>query len=275
MVTQTPMNLWLPYPSGVTATCVQGAMSCSTHKELYAWDFDLPPNTPIVCVQRGRVVLLMDENTPSRSDNGISNAVFVDHGGARFATYLHHRPYSAQVKLGEIVRFGTKLAEVGSSGTFSPHLHFDVRGSNWITSHNVRFIGSQNQLTEVVEGNSYLSATPAFAPNDIESFEDSVLEGGEFLANGIRLESGLPAYSFPAESEIIFHGSALKNAQHVFFHLWKMGRTGPDLTLDTTVDQKGVFTLRVCIPERFTGCYLYKITARNRSGRALLPAWIH
>jgi len=251
-------------------------MSQFTHKGLYAWDFILPPETPIASVKPGRVIFLVDNSTATGSnDYALSNMIWVDHGGNRFTTYLHHRAHTALVRLGEIVSTGTKLAEVGSSGTIISHLHFDLRGSSWHTSHSVRFVGRQNQLMEVVQGESYLSATPEPIPTDTESFTDSALGGEEFLANGIRLQTGLQSYSLPVETEIIFRGTVLKKPEFVFFYLWRMGKRGPSLSVHEPVGRNGEFELRVCIPGQFTGCCFYKISARVRSGPALLPVWVH
>jgi len=251
-------------------------MSQFTHKGLYAWDFILPPETPIASVQPGRVIFLVDNSTATGSNNfALSNMIWVDHGGNRFTTYLHHRAHSARVRLGEIVGTGTKLAEVGSSGTIAPHLHFDLRGGSFHTSHNVRFVGCQNEPRDVVQGESYLSATPESIPPAVGSFTDSVLGGEEFLANGIRLETGFQAYSLPVASEIIFRGTVLKKPEFVFFYLWRMGQKGPGLSVYEPVGQNGEFELRVYIPEQFAGCCFYKISSRVRSGPAQLPVWIH
>jgi murein DD-endopeptidase MepM/ murein hydrolase activator NlpD len=271
-----PINFWLPYPNGISAYCAQGAMSNFTHKDTYAWDFVLPSNTHIVSARAGRVVFIRDDSTATGTNKfSLANMVLVDLGGGQFATYQHHRQGTARVRLGDMVGVGTQLAEVGSSGTISPHLHFDMRGGDWKTSHDVRFIGQQIQSIEIVAGKNYLSGTEECVPAAQESFTESVLDGLEFLANGIRLVQGRPAYFLPVESEIIFRGSVIKQAEYVFFYLWKMNRSGVTLSLRTTVDRKGEFLLKLHIRRKFTGCYGYMLTARNRSGPALLPAWVH
>ena len=40
-----PLTLWLPYASGSSAQCAQGAMSGGSHRGLHAWDFMLAGRT--------------------------------------------------------------------------------------------------------------------------------------------------------------------------------------------------------------------------------------
>lgn len=54
------------------------------------------------------------------------NYVTVDHGNGVITHYAHHR--SNFVQIGEIVRRGQKIAEVGRTGNATgPHLHFELR----------------------------------------------------------------------------------------------------------------------------------------------------
>lgn len=57
----------------------------------------------------------------------LGNYVVIDHGNAEFALYAHLRPGSVRVRVGENVREGTPVGQLGSSGnSTAPHLHFQV-----------------------------------------------------------------------------------------------------------------------------------------------------
>lgn len=64
------------------------------------------------------------------ADDALGNAVIVDIGGGRFATYAHLKPGSVRVQVGERVRAGQPLGALGNSGnSLAPHLHFHVSSS--------------------------------------------------------------------------------------------------------------------------------------------------
>jgi Peptidase family M23 len=59
------------------------------------------------------------------------NTITLDLGGGQYAHYLHLQPGSVRVKLGERVRRGQILAQIGDSGDArEPHLHFQVSTSS-------------------------------------------------------------------------------------------------------------------------------------------------
>jgi murein DD-endopeptidase MepM/ murein hydrolase activator NlpD len=268
-------DIWLPFPAGVSAFCAQGPLSNATHQGQYAWDFILPVRSPIVSARCGRVFFIADDSSATGSHSpSWANMIFVDLGGGRFASYVHHRTGTARVKLGDLVGVGTQLAEVGSSGTTSPHLHFDIRGGDWKTSHNVRFSGHKNALIEVMEGQNHLSVTEESEPVEEESFVDSVLDGREFLANGVQLQPGLPAYVFRAGSEVVFRGTLLKQEKYVFFQLWRRGSKPSALSSYACAEQNGGFVLRLQIPGKLSGSYWYMLSCRNRYGATQIPVWV-
>jgi Peptidase family M23 len=60
-------------------------------------------------------------NTPG------GNVVVIDHGSGQFSYYAHLRARSVSVKIGNKVKSGDPLGEVGNSGdSTEPHLHFHV-----------------------------------------------------------------------------------------------------------------------------------------------------
>lgn len=59
-------------------------------------------------------------------ENGYGNVIKIDHGKGIETTYAHCSVITA--KKGEVVKKGTKIGEVGSTGNSTgPHLHFEVR----------------------------------------------------------------------------------------------------------------------------------------------------
>lgn len=81
-------------------------------------DFPAPIGTPIVAAAGGFVVAV--EIHPA-----YGTMVMVDHGNGLVTRYAHLSKTST--KLGELVKRGQKIAEVGSSGrSTGPHLHFEV-----------------------------------------------------------------------------------------------------------------------------------------------------
>lgn len=57
-----------------------------------------------------------------------ANFVFVDHGDSHISWYFHLRKNSISVSVGDLVKVGQQIGEVGSSGISSgPHLHFETR----------------------------------------------------------------------------------------------------------------------------------------------------
>ncbi|MBL8559005.1 MAG: M23 family metallopeptidase [Hyphomonadaceae bacterium] len=57
----------------------------------------------------------------------LGNAVVIDHGDGEFSSYAHLKPGSVAVRVGDVVKTGHLLAQIGSSGNSTePHLHFQV-----------------------------------------------------------------------------------------------------------------------------------------------------
>ncbi|HEY9679928.1 MAG TPA: M23 family metallopeptidase [Drouetiella sp.] len=267
---------WLPYSEGNVARCIQGPMSGTTHQNCYAWDFVLPPKSLIISAYPGQVCYIFDDSKHSGAHSPEhSNLIIVDCGANRFATYAHHLTGTALVKLGDMVYAGTPLAEIGNSGTTSPHLHFDVRGANWQTSHDVRFHGAENGSIQVKDGTNYLSRTKEILLNPPEVFVNSMLSGDEFLANGVRtLAQQNPSYLFEAGSKCVYRGSLLTRSENVFFQLWGYGIKGAVLATHARTDRGGEFVLEISIPSKLKGSFWYMLSSRCRSGTSIVPVGI-
>ena len=265
------LTLWLPYGGGSSAVCGQGAMSSGTHRGLHAWDFLLAEGEPVVAAAPGRVIRVTDNRRTTGSNNfDLANHIFVDVGDGRFMTYTHHKAGTAKVRPGDVVAVGTRLADVGRTGTIEPHIHFDVRGPSWHQSHQARFRAGTRarslQAVEVVAGQSYRSMTPT-ARRAPRRFDDSVLRGDEFGANGVELEPGRPMFRIPLDEEVVFRGKVLEEATQVWFFVWRDGRTS-DYTASTVPEEDGSFTLSVKIPEHARASTWYRITIQPKNGTA-------
>jgi len=100
------------------------------------WDFGAPnfaamdAGRPILAVADGTVTAVVEGNTDrSTSQTGLpANLVTIDHGDGWTTSYIHLRRDSVQVKVGDVVQQGDRLALEGSSGnSTASHLHFEVR----------------------------------------------------------------------------------------------------------------------------------------------------
>jgi hypothetical protein len=85
---------------------------------------------PVLAAKDGQVVYVQSdvaENSPgSRNlDMPDGNIVILDHGNFQFSVYAHLKPNSTGFRVGNMVRAGTIIGEVGNSGdSLEPHLHF-------------------------------------------------------------------------------------------------------------------------------------------------------
>lgn len=81
-------------------------------------DFAAPAGTPILAAAGG-VVSVAEHNA------AFGNMVMIDHGNGLQTLYAHASKFN--VKIGEIVRKGQQIAQVGSTGrSTGAHLHFEV-----------------------------------------------------------------------------------------------------------------------------------------------------
>jgi murein DD-endopeptidase MepM/ murein hydrolase activator NlpD len=81
-------------------------------------DFEAAPGTPILAAAGG--VVVTQELHPA-----YGNMVEIDHGNNLITRYAHAS--KVFVKIGDVVKRGQKIAEVGTTGrSTGPHLHFEV-----------------------------------------------------------------------------------------------------------------------------------------------------
>ncbi len=109
---------------------------------------------PLLSVADGTVVKVSDDVPDTGpgalpgGDEGLSpndvggNVVVLRIAPHLFAFYLHNKPGSTVVKVGDTVKQGQQLAELGSSGnSLAPHLHFQLgRSRNMLAAENVPYV---------------------------------------------------------------------------------------------------------------------------------------
>ena len=88
--------------------------------------------SPVLAPADGRVVGVTDDqvDTPPGTNGDHANSLVIDIGGGRYVALAHLKQGSMMVRVGDVVRRGQPLAEVGNSGhTNEPHLHLQVQDS--------------------------------------------------------------------------------------------------------------------------------------------------
>ncbi|REK69630.1 M23 family peptidase [Paenibacillus paeoniae] len=117
-------KLGMPINSGARVTSNFGTRNhpitgkSHTHTGI---DFGAPQGTDIFAAEGGVVIV-------SQLWSGYGNCIIIDHGNGLWTLYGHIRNGGLLVSVGDQVKRGQKIAEVGSTGNSTgPHLHFEVR----------------------------------------------------------------------------------------------------------------------------------------------------
>ncbi|SAL16369.1 peptidase M23B [Caballeronia arvi] len=110
-----------PVAFGRTSSLFGNRLDPFTHHLSFHPGLDLsaPTGTPILAAAGGRVIR-------AGPMPGYGNAVEIDHGHGVITRYAHAS--KIEVRVGQTVKPGESIAEVGSTGrSTGPHLHFEVR----------------------------------------------------------------------------------------------------------------------------------------------------
>ncbi|MGA5710352.1 M23 family metallopeptidase [Streptomyces cellulosae] len=87
-------------------------------------DYAVPTGTPVVAAHGGTVVKAGGNGAGDGPAYG--NAIVIKHGNKTYSQYAHLS--SVNVKVGQVVKTGQKIALSGNTGNSSgPHLHFEIR----------------------------------------------------------------------------------------------------------------------------------------------------
>ncbi len=135
----------------------QGPGGVFSHKDLFAYDFQMPLGTPVVAARDGIVALIKTDSSVGGADKSYidkANFISVYHQDGSIANYFHLGKNGAAVKEGQFVRKGDIIGYSGNTGfTSGPHLHFEVVQPNLNSDKNilVRFnweAGNNNYLAK-------------------------------------------------------------------------------------------------------------------------------
>ncbi|MBF7728776.1 peptidoglycan DD-metalloendopeptidase family protein [Pseudomonas sp. N040] len=134
-----------PYPlpwRGGPFRLTQGANGKYSHftpKGRYALDIAMPEGTPIVAARSGMVVKIENQQS-GRGNNPSGNFVRVLHDDGTMGVYLHLMRGSVQVREGQRVALGERLARSGNTGNSTgPHLHFVVQRNVGMALESIPF----------------------------------------------------------------------------------------------------------------------------------------
>lgn len=156
----------LPYGDDVSFPIIQGYAAKLTHRgaERYTLDFGMPVGTPVHAAREGVVVLVEDSHDTGcgREECGrYANFVVVLHSDGTTGEYFHLERSSVQVRVGERVQRGQRLARSGNTGfSTAPHLHFGVYRTDrerHTESLAVRFVTRAGAINQPRSGAHYLN----------------------------------------------------------------------------------------------------------------------
>jgi murein DD-endopeptidase MepM/ murein hydrolase activator NlpD len=134
----------LPYPVGETAWVSQPWGDTGTHRGRFAIDFSMPFGAEITAARGGMVTEIRDQYRDDDVAGGHENGVYVLHEDGTMALYLHMSEDGVLVQVGDEVETGQVIGLVGTTGTTTPHLHFEVfegqgEGTQWYRTVPVSF----------------------------------------------------------------------------------------------------------------------------------------
>ena len=128
---RTTLNrYYLPVPKQSIQKIDRTSSPAHIGKLRNAIDFIVPENTPVLAATDGIITFVKDDSKiggPNPAYWNFSNFIVIMHKNKEFSRYDHLTFKSSNVKVGQSVKQGQKIAEVGMTGyTFIPHLHFQI-----------------------------------------------------------------------------------------------------------------------------------------------------
>ncbi len=129
---------WMGGPFRLTQG-VNGRYSHFTPKGRYALDIAMPEGTPIVAARPG-VVVKIENDQSGRGNNPSGNFVRILHDDGTMGVYLHLMRGSVQVREGQQVAIGERIARSGNTGNSTgPHLHFVIQRNMGLALESIPF----------------------------------------------------------------------------------------------------------------------------------------
>ena len=121
-----------------------GRFSHNDAQNLHAVDFALPVGTPILAVRAGTVMQVesdFDKAGLNREKfGGRANFIRILHDDGGMAVYAHLQWDGVQVRVGQRVQQGQRIALSGNTGfTTGPHLHFVVQANRGMQLASIAF----------------------------------------------------------------------------------------------------------------------------------------
>jgi murein DD-endopeptidase MepM/ murein hydrolase activator NlpD len=117
----------LPYPVGARYEVLQAyCYDRGSHGNQLAYDFLMNEGSPVTAARAGIVAGLEDRWPDSDWDSSHFNYLLIRHDDGSVAFYAHLRLGSMQVRLGDAVDAGDRIADSGHCGTPIADLHFGV-----------------------------------------------------------------------------------------------------------------------------------------------------
>jgi len=155
----------LPYPVGDSYAVVQGNCDGRGHAagtpNQYAYDFGMQTGSAVVATASGVVVSVeegVSNDRPLKGSWSGGNFVTIQHSNGLYSGYAHLDQWGVLVEVGDIVSQGQLIARSGNSGTYNPHLHFQVGESAYaipVTFRNTRAHPNGLVLGEVYTAEGY------------------------------------------------------------------------------------------------------------------------
>ena len=136
-VTLAAPPIHTPWPCDVEKQVTQGHNTASSHSsdsfDAWAWDFGLGEGEPVVAPYDGVVRSVEDGFDISCGIDGgcwrSTNHVVIAFDDGSEAQLMHLRMGSSDLRVGQVVRRGQKVGEIGLSGQITAaHLHFHIQG---------------------------------------------------------------------------------------------------------------------------------------------------
>ncbi|HEX8677846.1 MAG TPA: M23 family metallopeptidase [Segetibacter sp.] len=120
----------IPVPQGILQRIDRTSSPAHIGKLRNAVDFIVPQNTPVLAAADGLVTFVKDDSNVGGPDPSYwhsTNFISIMHSYGEYTRYDHLAYHSSKVRVGQQVRAGQEIANVGMTGyTFTPHLHFQV-----------------------------------------------------------------------------------------------------------------------------------------------------
>lgn len=153
-----PPPLKMPFPSGTSHYCTQGANGSYSHQDSYTqYDLDLDTSNDtdedVVAATSG----IAYTHTGS---TGFGNHISIDHGNGYFTLYAHLQSFS--VTNGQSVSQGQVIGKEGCTGyCFGDHLHFGLHtGDPTVNALNsTSVLAEKITAKDVTAGGSFVEIT--------------------------------------------------------------------------------------------------------------------